>query len=183
MKHTASGCSSPQHTRGLSKTKSKPHKHAIRFRNRREQNARLQEAGCSGPLEHNKTKLVCLWFCCQEGAWLVHQEESNYQALQLLSMPQPVTALSPTLPGMSPQGKLRGSAHNGHRWQNSASHQAPNRGILKSHVEARDSRMADRQVHVRILLFLCFACFPFDDDTLAKSCPKRLEKDLALGRN
>lgn len=68
----------------------------------------------SRALEHNKHTADLFLVCCQ-GVWLIHQEKSNYQALQLLSLPQPVTALSPILSGMSPQGTLPGSARSGHR--------------------------------------------------------------------
>lgn len=41
--------------------------------------------------------------------------KSNYQALQMLSMPQHATTLAPILPGISPCGEnISGPAHHGH---------------------------------------------------------------------
>lgn len=70
--------------------------------------------------------------------------KSNYQALQMLSMPRHATTLAPILPGISPCVKTSvappimdtGSAHHGHGIlkqsvrHSSASHQARNRGIM-----------------------------------------------------
>lgn len=182
MKHTAKGCSSPQHTLGLPKTKSEPYKHVLRFWNRNKWKARLQEAGHSAALAD-----LLLALLSRSG--LAHSSRKSqareitkpYRCWACPSMSPPWHQSSQEY---RPTENFSSSTPHGHRMlkqsgqHSSASHQVPNRATMWGSVwEPHGTPPIPWDDFIFPVSFMLFIWWWH----VNKSCLGNLEKDLALG--